>query len=110
MYFIYNTAGIRSVSSDGGESRLEFDERGRGCLIDVWGWTIWGGKLVYIDCQDHKIEMYDFETGETRELADVFTKETLWVSGLDISPDGQWITYTRLDGAGSDLMLIEPFE
>ena len=29
--------------------------------------------------------------------------------GLTISPDGRWVTYVQVDGASSDLMLVEDF-
>lgn len=109
VYFLEWDA-ISSVPVDGGDVRVEVTEP-PDCRFYYEGWAIWQRNLIYIDCQDLHIKMLDLDTRETRVLADVYTNEQKSAQlALDVSPDGQWIIYNRLDRAGSDLMLVEPFQ
>lgn len=111
VYFIdVENESIGSVTVDGDDLRTELDSPG-GCGFYYQGWTFWERNLVYIDCEDHIIKAMDLDTREIRELARVYRDDQVSPSlDLDVSPDGKWMTYTRLDRAGSDLMLVEPFQ
>ena len=109
-FFDVEGQGISSVPVEGGEIRLELSHGGE-CRRFFNAWTLWERNLVYLDCQDLAIKMLDLGTRETRVLADVYTdKQISEYLSLDVSPDGQWLIYSRFDGGGSDLMLVEPFE
>lgn len=111
VYFFNKRArGISSVSADGGDERLELT-LGAGCHALANAWTVWESNLVYVDCEDFAIKMLDLVSRETSELTEPLTKEQLFDKlSLDVSPDGQWILYSRIDRAASDLILIEPFQ
>lgn len=110
-FFLGASGGIQSMPEEGGDYRMELNEDERGCVFPVWGWTFWGRNLVFIDCVDQKVRMLDLETRETREIAEVFKSEIhARGAALDVSPDGKWIIYSQLERAGSDLMLVEPFQ
>ncbi len=109
-FFDVEGQGISSVPVEGGEIRLELSHGGE-CRRFPHAWTLCERNLVYVDCQDLAIKMLDLGTRETRVLADVYTdKQISEYLSLDVSPDGQWVIYSRLDRGGSDLMLVEPFE
>ena len=111
VYF-YNKAarGISSVSTDGADERLEL-RIDASCEPLANAWTVWNSRLVYVDCQDRGIKMLDLATRSTEELAPPLTQEQLFdYSSLDVSPDGQWIVYSRVDRGASDLIMVEPFQ
>lgn len=111
VYFFNKRArGISSVSIEGGGERLEMatDE---GCHLLENAWTVWESNLVYVDCKDRVIKILDLDTQQTRELAAPLVKEQMFeYLSLDVSPDGQWILFSRIDRAASDLILIEQFQ
>jgi Tol biopolymer transport system component len=109
-FFVEASGGIVSMPATGGDYRLELSEEDRRCLFQIWGWTFWGRNLVFIDCVDQKVRMLDLDTREIREVADPFIDKTNAGTDLDVSPDGKWIIYSLLERAGSDLMLVEPFQ
>ena len=102
--------GISSVAADGSDLRLElpYDPE---CRRSTHAWTVWEKNLVYVDCHDVRIYMLDLETHQASMLADVLESHRVDdLLSIDISPDGQWIIYSRIDRAGSDLMLVDPFQ
>jgi Tol biopolymer transport system component len=48
---------------------------------------------------------YDFMTGKSTTILPIGAPEY----GLDVSPDGRYLTYAQLDDPGSVLMLVENF-
>ena len=55
---------------------------------------------------DSTIELFEFESGTTTRIA---TVEGIGRRGFAVSPDGRSFLFTRVDLAGSDLMLVENF-
>ena len=111
VYF-YNREmrGISSVSMSGDDERLEL-AAGDECHLMPNAWTVWESNLVYVGCEDRAIKMLDLETQQTSELAPPLEKAHLFeFMSLDVSPDGQWILYSRIDRTASDLILIEAFQ
>ena len=111
VYFFNKAAhGISSVSAIGGDERLELASAD-GCYQLKNAWTVWESTLVYLDCKDQAIKMLDMETRQTTELTAPLAAEQLFQDlSLDVSPDGQWILFSRIDRAASDLILVEPFQ
>ena len=57
------------------------------------------------------LKFYRFATHQVETFKE-FSKETTFDSdntAFSVSPDGQWIIYTQLDQASSDLMLMENY-
>lgn len=111
VYFYDRRAkAIRSVSADGDDMRLDV-LAGDGCYRLDRAWTVWQSKLIYLDCADLTIRMLDLDTRAIADLTAPLASNQLsqW-SSLDVSPDGQWIVFSRVDRSDSDLVLIEPFE
>lgn len=52
------------------------------------------------------VRFLDLATGSTREIAKIDKPVDL---GIDVSPDGSWLLFTKLDYSGTDLMLVENF-
>jgi Tol biopolymer transport system component len=51
------------------------------------------------------LRFYDFATGKTTTILPIGLPEF----GLDVSPDGRYLSYAELDDPGSVLMLVENF-
>jgi Tol biopolymer transport system component len=51
------------------------------------------------------LKFYSFASGNTSTIAPMGYPEF----GLDVSPDGRYLTYAQLDNPGSNLMLVENF-
>ena len=111
VYFFNKAAnGISSVSMTGADERLELTSDA-GCETLNSAWTIWRSNLVYLDCEDRTIKMLNLDTRQTTDVTGPFAKEQLFeYFSLDVSPDGQWMLFSRLDRAASDLILIKQFQ
>lgn len=96
---------VWSVSAEGGESALVLDTP-----VDWSRWCVWNRNLVFIQANEEgpSIKMQDLTTGETTDLVGLETGTTPSF-GVNVSPDGRWILYTRLDSSGADLMVVENF-
>ena len=97
---------IWKVPVEGGDEILALDKSSH------WErWTLWRDNLIYINPEGRTgptIEMFDLRSRALRELV-ALGKENPPDSGLSVSPDGQWILYSRDDLGGCDLLLIEGF-
>jgi hypothetical protein len=97
---------IWKVPAEGGDEALVLDKRPH------WmSWTLWRESIVYVNPEGATgptIEQFDLRNGTVTEVV-ALGRETQPGIGLSVSPDGQWIVYSRDDLAGSDLMLIEGF-
>jgi Tol biopolymer transport system component/DNA-binding winged helix-turn-helix (wHTH) protein len=105
-----------SAALDGSGERqiLDFD-------TDLNTWQVWRGQLIFarvIGPRTGTIEILDLETNETRVHTPIDLDPTAAIDkypsqypfrGLSVSPDGQYILFSRLDTAGSDLMLVENY-
>jgi len=58
-----------------------------------------------------QLKLLDLSSGKTSRFGTVDLGPPARNTGLgfDVSPDGQWVLYTRVDGLGSDLMVVENF-
>jgi Tol biopolymer transport system component len=73
-------------------------------------WTVGDTGIYFFTAPDERghseIRCYEFANGNTRK---VMTIDHDISYGLALSPDGRTLLYTRIDEAGSDLMLVENF-
>jgi serine/threonine protein kinase/Tol biopolymer transport system component len=106
LYWRWSDERVWSVSEDGGQPAMVLEAPLR------WGqWCVWNGNVVFIQGNGEtgpSIKMLDLATRQTTDLASLGAG-TIPSVGLNVSPDGQWILFTREDRAGSDLMLVENF-
>ena len=114
--FVYyaklDTRGIWRVPVAGGEETQILDQGWMG------GWAINDQGICFrVAPQDNgsagpAIKFYAFDSRQVTTIRE-FSRDVTIVSNmnnpLSISPDGQWILYTQIDQAGSDLMLVENF-
>jgi Tol biopolymer transport system component len=96
---------IWAIPPDGGEEVLILDQS-----VDSTNWCIWNGKIVYMTPgeEGYSIELFDPANGETAAIGkagDVVEP----FAGLTVSPDGQWILYSKAVVRTADLMLVENF-
>jgi dipeptidyl aminopeptidase/acylaminoacyl peptidase len=121
--FVYYTkhgaAGIWKVPAAGGEEIQVLDEGG----IGVWSLTdqgiyfgdmkdaVAGNGVVRHSHEPAVIKFYRFATRRLETVTKFPTSTDILVStaAFSVSPDGQWIIYTRVDQGGSDLMLVENY-
>jgi Tol biopolymer transport system component len=90
----------------GGESTLVLDWG-----PDYMNWDLWQDKVVYLDPRGEHgpiLRMIDPDSGQVTNLAEL-RPEARATIGLGVSPDGQWVAFSRRDVADSDLVLVENF-
>lgn len=64
------------------------------------------GGIYYVRDRDSTIQMFDPETGATRQIAEIGGRAC---SGMTTSPDEKWLLYTHTTVLEADLMLVENF-
>jgi 2-succinyl-5-enolpyruvyl-6-hydroxy-3-cyclohexene-1-carboxylate synthase len=100
--------GIWRVPAMGGEETQVLDQ------VPALGWALSGKGICFFDVTSPVgpvIKFYELATRKQRAIHQ-FPKDTiihLGESALSVSPDGRWILYTKVDQAGSDLMLVDNF-
>jgi Tol biopolymer transport system component len=99
---------IWRLSLDTGEERLVLERE-----LTQSGFILWEDKLIYfLQHYDEgtRVESFDPATGNTARIATLGKEVHLGrYQRLNISPDGRWMIFTREDGGGSDIMLVEGF-
>jgi Tol biopolymer transport system component len=100
--------GIWEVPVEGGQETQILSQGKRG----LWALTQQG---IYLgEMSGPAVPMVKFYRFATHQLETFreFSKETRFDSGstaFSVSPDGQWIIYTQVDQAGSDLILMDNY-
>ncbi len=94
---------LLAVPLGGGPERTVVD-----CVLP-WGFAVGSAGIYHLGCaRDGRVVpvyLRDLATGRDRLLGQVEDVRP----GFTVSPDGRTILYTKMVGAGSDLMLIENF-
>jgi Tol biopolymer transport system component len=84
-----------------------------GKLLEAPNWVLWGDVLIYrgwvSEYGQGFINSYQLGTGEEKRLLTFDANEGLFGYGLAVSPDGQWILYSKGEPRNSDILLIENF-
>lgn len=100
-HLFYHLGGVWRLTPSGEDAERLLPDAG------FLRWDVYDEGICYIHREPPPtIYCHDFETGETRKLAPVERRPS---RGFSVSPDGQWILYTRDDIDDSDIMLIENF-
>jgi Tol biopolymer transport system component/DNA-binding winged helix-turn-helix (wHTH) protein len=104
--------GIYRVSVESGDETFLFDLT----IFDAFGnWTVSNDGIYFIKIYEAQkslphpvINFFDFATHDITQAASL-DKDPGCSSGLNVSSDGQWIIYSRVDYENLDLMLVENF-
>jgi hypothetical protein len=101
-------SGIWRVPVNGGEEVVVVDSYNAG-----WGnWAVVGDGIYFIQKDEiagAAIEFYNFTTRQLNEVA-ALGKVRIWALGLAVSPDRQWLLYTRVDPANTgNIMMVDNF-
>jgi Tol biopolymer transport system component len=90
---------------EGGDESLLFE-----APISQRGFTLWEDTILYLrqDPERAWVEAYNVATGAITTIADLGEGTRLGGYGRHtVSPDGRWIVYTREDGVGSDILMVD---
>ena len=105
-YFNDLKESLSSVDWDAGDARVEYE------TPEYVAWGVSEKFLAVVDREDLWLKIIDLESGQKTNWAKLWSEITLPTFGpyasLTISWNGEWIAYTSLDRAGSDLTLLEP--
>lgn len=100
-------SGIWEMRIGGREETVHLPE----LASDPWGnWMVRGQDLYVLDhTRDNRFPLlrYNTLTGKTTRIKEL--KGAPDNLGFSLSPDGQWVVYTRQDRAESDVMLVQNF-
>ncbi len=113
-YSKYNSAGIWRMPLAGGQE----NEVLKG--VNFWEWALApdGIYFVYLTGPQPTLQFYDFASqrmkgeGTLPKWKPGFFQRDLQSGeshGLDVSPDGKWVIYNRMDNVDNDIMLLENF-
>jgi Tol biopolymer transport system component len=109
IYYMKETDpwSIWVLPTGGGAERLVLEDPG----LSVAGFEMWGGNLVYLRQGEEEgptIRLYDLQTGQGQDISTLGAGTRLTGYGrISISLDGRWILYSKEDGQGADLILVE---
>jgi eukaryotic-like serine/threonine-protein kinase len=108
LYYSKGPPGVWRVPVDGGEETLILDIPNAG----GWGaWTVVDAGIYFINTAVKGTTAIDFFSFATRGVKRITVMQDVneFVSGLEVSPDGQRILYTQQDRLAGDIMLVENF-
>ena len=72
-------------------------------------WVLASKGIFFVDFAQHpSIDFYDFSSHRVTKKIPLDRQPFRW-GGLSLSPDESWLTYSQIDEADSDLMLVEGF-
>ncbi|MCG8432657.1 MAG: DPP IV N-terminal domain-containing protein [Gammaproteobacteria bacterium] len=78
--------------------------------VDWNNWLVTENGIFYIDRalnEEATLAFFDFDTRRVREITQI--EKLLFRSGISLTPDGQWLLFSRLDFEETDLMLVENY-
>jgi len=105
----YDVAGLWKIPASGGEETPVIPNMNAG----YWGyWAVAPHGIYFLAPKPPgraAVNVYDFKTGSTAEVAVLLQEPPFGDSGFAVSPGENWILYTQVDHSGSDIMLVEGF-
>jgi len=105
LYYFRDGAVWKNDLSSGNETRM-IDAK------DFKDWRLCGNEICAIQTSGRAAEFvrYDPATGRKQSKPlDIGSAGNMWDTGIDVSPDGRWLVYTRADSVESDIMMVENF-
>jgi Tol biopolymer transport system component/DNA-binding winged helix-turn-helix (wHTH) protein len=112
--FLYYTKGrflpgIWRVPVMGGEETLVLDQHRAG---ELRFWAVTEKGIYFASAENPaqpRIEFFDFATNRVATIVALEKLLQKQTSGLAVSPDGRWLTWSQIDQVSSDIMLMENF-
>jgi eukaryotic-like serine/threonine-protein kinase len=104
LYYSRQGAIWRSDLTGENETRVADNPAGR--------WGLCGEAICFLDDNVSPAQFYVFDltTGRRTRPGTLDVGPNAWAAaGYDVSPDGRWIIYTRVDSLESDIMMVENF-
>ncbi len=108
-YALNNQPGLWSVPIDGGQEVKVLDR------VSHSYWTVRHQGVYFFDFTDSSVEgpfpvlYWNPQTLKITRLTEVAGLVQRFTPGMDVSPDGRILSWSRFDQVGSDLMMIENF-
>jgi eukaryotic-like serine/threonine-protein kinase len=106
LLFYRRDGGLWKMPAPGGESIRILENVARG------QWRVFGNGICFLDdkTQPAQLKLLDLGSGKTTNFGAVELGPLLpGAVGFDVSPDGQWVLYDRVEASNSDIMLVENF-
>ena len=75
-------------------------------------WRVFGNGICYLDMKTRpaQLKLLDLGSGRTTSFGTLeLGPRLMGTEGFDVSPDGRWVIYARVDASNSDIMLVENF-
>jgi Tol biopolymer transport system component len=102
-----NEPGVWRISLDGGEEVRVIDQGAPGSLAVISDGI---ANLSFQSKPNPTINFYSFATHQWTTLLSIDRANAIGFAGkLSLSPDGQWVVYSRTDQTVNDIMLVENF-
>jgi len=78
--------------------------------VPVW-WRVAPGGIYFIDGSTTPavVKFFDMATERVKTITTLDLGYSHPALGFDVSPDGQWILFKRVDQVASDIMVVENF-
>ena len=78
--------------------------------VPVW-WRVAPGGIYFIDGSTTPavVKFFDMATERVKTITTLDLGYSMPPYGFDVSPDGQWILFKRVDQVASDIMVVENF-
>ena len=82
----------------------------QGVRVFAW-WRVVPGGIYFIDASTTPalVKFLDMATERVKTITTLDLGYSMPPSGFDVSPDGQWILFKRVDQVASDIMVVENF-
>ena len=74
-------------------------------------WRVCGNGICFLDEKENpaRLKRLDLRSGRTTSFGSVDLGKEGSFGNFDVSPDGRWVIYPRVDTLNSDIMLVENF-
>ena len=98
--------GLWRMPAEGGESIRVLEG------VEAARWRVFGNGICFLDrtTQPAQLKLLDMGSGRTTRFGTVERGPLVpGVVAFDISPDGRWVLYSRVEALNTDIMLVENF-
>jgi Tol biopolymer transport system component/predicted Ser/Thr protein kinase len=105
LYYFRDGAVWKNDLTSGKETRM-IDAK------DFRDWRLCGNEICVLQTSGRSAEFVRYDPASERKQSkplDIGSAGNIWDTGIDVSPDGRWLVYTRADSVESDIMMVENF-